>query len=643
MTRFKPTLRIQRLRIERLGSSVYDETFHLGVNIIRGDNSSGKSTVLNFLYYGIGGDISDWSQTALLCTRVLVEVLLNGNVATLARDITEKSGQPMEIFGGHMEEALKAPAAMWARYSYRRSESRESFSQILFRLLDIPEASNEASGNVTVHQILRLMYADQLSPIGTVFKFEQFDPPLLRDTVGRLVFGAYENELYANELRFRELDNEFKSVSSELAAISKLVGQTGQVLTPSWLEAEHRRLEEERKSIESKISEVEKAIYEAGAKDALSLESQRRAYADVQQLQAEISQVSAAIDTNKFEIADATKFIADLESKLASLSDSSATSDAFGRITFQYCPACYSAIEADHPAHACHLCKNPFDSQRARSRIVSLANDTSRQLRQSRSLQKERSEEQVQLGARLRDLTSRWSVASDKLAHSALTPSSEARQSLRSLQHASGYVDRQLEDLRSKEQLSASLEKLIARKAELNAEMSRISDRSEALKAALSRRLNVAYAEVEKEILALLHGDLPREQAFIQATTVQFDFAANKLGVNNESYFSASSRVILRNSFFVGLFAAATKDASFRHLRLCLLDSIEDKGMQPDRSHNFQRMLVAVSQAALCEHQVIFATSMIAPELNVPNLTIGHSSTLKQPTLNIKTANQPSL
>ncbi|MBR1240559.1 hypothetical protein JQ620_10520 [Bradyrhizobium sp. AUGA SZCCT0274] len=549
----------------------------------------------------------------------------------------------MEIFAGPLEEALKAPAAIWARYSYRRSDTRESFSQVLFRLLDIPEASNEASGNVTIHQILRLMYADQLSPIGTLFKFEQFDPPLLRDTVGRLVFGAYENELYANELLFRERENEFKNVSSELAAISKLVGQTGQILTPSWLEAEHRRIEEERKSIEAQISEVERAVYEAGAKDSLSLESQRQAYTEVQQLQAEISKVAASIDASKFEIADATQFISDLESKLAALNDSSATSDAFGRITFQYCPACYSAVEAEHPAHACHLCKNPFDSERARSRIVSLVNDTSRQLRQSRSLQKERSEERVRLDARLADLTSRWNAASDKLTRSALTPSSEARQSLRVLQRAAGYVDRQLEDLRSKEQLSASLEKLIARKAELNAEMSQLSDRNAAIKLALSRRLNVAYAAVEKEILALLHGDLPREQAFIQATTVQFDFAANKLGVNNESYFSASSRVILRNSFFVGLFAAATKDTSFRHLRLCMLDSIEDKGMQPDRSHNFQRMLVAVSQAALCEHQVIFATSMIAPELNIPNLTVGHSSTLKQPTLNIKTSSQPSL
>ncbi|MET4070423.1 cell division protein FtsB [Bradyrhizobium sp. S3.2.6] len=640
MTKFKPILEVQRLRIERLGNKAYDEVFHQGVNIIRGDNSSGKSTILNFLYYSIGGDVSDWSDTALLCTRVLVQVSLNGNVATLAREIAAKSGQPMDVFGGHMNDALAAPTAAWARYPYRRSESRESFSQILFRLLDIPEASNEASGNVTVHQMLRLMYADQLSPIGTLFKFEQFDPPLLRDTVGRLVFGAYENALYANELRLRLLEKQFTSVSSELDAISKLVGETEQILTPSWIEAEYRRIQQERSAIERQIAEAERAIYESGLAGPLSLEAQRQAYGAVQKLQVEMGRVTAAIDASKFEIADAGKFISDLESKLGALNDSSATSDAFGAITFQYCPACYSAIEADHPEHACHLCKTPFDSERARSRLISLINDTSRQLRQSRTLQKDRTEEFTRLNEQLVELNSRWRGASDILERSTQAPSSEALQRLRTLQRSAGYADRELEDIQNKAKLSAALEKLIERKAELNAEMSRLADRNEALKLALGKRLSVAYTAVENEILSLLHGDLPREQAFVEATSVQFDFAANKLGVNNQSYFSASSRVILRNSFFVGLFGAATKDPSFRHLRLCILDSIEDKGMQPDRSHNFQRMLVAVSQAALCEHQAIFATSMIAPELEIPNLTIGHYSTRERPTLDIRTSDE---
>ncbi|WP_266030556.1 hypothetical protein [Brucella intermedia] len=637
MTRFKPTLRLSRLRIERLTEVAYDQAFHEGVNIIRGDNSSGKSTILNFIYYSIGGDITDWSPVALLCSRVLAEVVLNGNTATLARDISAKSGQPMEIFGGTMEDALRAPAASWAQYPYRRSETRESFSQVLFKLLDIPEATNEVSGNVTVHQMLRLMYADQLSPVGTLFKFEQFDPPLLRETVGRLVFGAYENELYRNELRIKELDKEYVEVNSELIAVSRLVGQSGQVLSPSWLDAEQKRIEEKRSNLDIEIAAAEKGIYEAADADKLSLEAQRAAYKEVQAIQSEIRTTTENIDARKFEIADAGRFIADLEAKLAALNDSSATSNAFGKISFQYCPSCYSAIEADHPAHSCHLCKTPFDSERARTRIVSLINDTSKQLRQSRSLQKDRTADLAKLEISLKDLEARWKVASARLTRSTQTPSSVAAQNLRSLQREAGYVDRELEDLQNKRVLSESLEQLISRKAALNSEMTVLKERNEALKAALSKRLSVAYAEVEQQILYLLHNDLQRETAFINAKSVQFEFSSNKLSVDNESYFSASSRVILRNSFFVGLFGAAIRDSSFRHLRLCMLDSIEDKGMQPDRSHNFQKLVAATSQAALCEHQVIFATSMIAPELDHPHLTIGHYSTLENPTLDLST------
>lgn len=69
-------------------------------------------------------------------------------------------------------------------------QSLESFSQTLFRLLSVPEVRGDGSANVTFHQYLRLVYADQLSPVESLFKFERFDPPTLRDTIGRLHCGA---------------------------------------------------------------------------------------------------------------------------------------------------------------------------------------------------------------------------------------------------------------------------------------------------------------------------------------------------------------------------------------------------------------------------------------------------------------------
>jgi len=239
--------------IDRNGKAVYDERFHKGVNVIRGENSSGKSTILNFIFYGLGGDLADWSEIALRCSTVIIEVALNGKIATLSREIAPVAGQPMDIFGGDLKSALKAPRAEWVRYPYKRSQSKESFSQALFRLLEMPEAGSEASGNITIHQVLRLLYADQLSPVESIFKFERFDPPTLREAVGRLLCGAYDSQLYENELLIRELNREFESVSAELSSLFSVLGESQEDMTLEWIAGQRRVLKERHESLKKEI------------------------------------------------------------------------------------------------------------------------------------------------------------------------------------------------------------------------------------------------------------------------------------------------------------------------------------------------------------------------------------------------------
>lgn len=57
------------------------------------------------------------------------------------------------------------------------------------------------------------------------------------------------------------------------------------------------------------------------------------------------------------------------------------------------------------------------------------------------------------------------------------------------------------------------------------------------------------------------------------------------------------------------------------------------KGMEQERSHNFQRQLLRVSEEARSEHQIIVATAMIAPELDDSKYTIGKASTRDDPSL----------
>ena len=223
MTLYKPTLIIKRMVVKRDDGVAYDEKFHSGVNVIRGDNSSGKSTLMNFIFYGLGGDLNDWSDIALLCTHIWLEVELNGNPATLRREISNKTMSSMEIFGGRYNDATKAPIESWKKYPYVRSANIESFSQALFRLMDMPDVASELSGNVTIHQILRLVYADQLSPIDKVFRDESFDHANLRETVGNLLCGAFDNDIYQSQQLLIKKEKEFNGISSELKSIISIL------------------------------------------------------------------------------------------------------------------------------------------------------------------------------------------------------------------------------------------------------------------------------------------------------------------------------------------------------------------------------------------------------------------------------------
>jgi hypothetical protein len=68
-----------------------------------------------------------------------------------------------------------------------------------------------------------------------------------------------------------------------------------------------------------------------------------------------------------------------------------------------------------------------------------------------------------------------------------------------------------------------------------------------------------------------------------------------------------------------------------------MIDTIEDKGMEPERSHNFQNQILRVSKDAKCDHQIIYATAMIARDLDDDEFLIGRFTTRDEPTLAIDT------
>lgn len=638
MTRYEPTLVVTRLVVFRNEHRAYDEHFHEGVNVIRGENSSGKSTIMNCIYYGLGGDLADWSETALLCTRVVVEVRFNGLAATLSREISQETGQPMEIFGGTFDASLNAPRSEWIRYPYRRSSNRESFSQAIFRLLAIPEVASDVSGNLTIHQILRVLYSDQLSPVETLFRYDsRFDPPALRDAVGRLLCGSYDNRLYQNEIQIRTLTRQFDDLSAELKSLFAVLGKTEHGLNFEWLESERRTLTAKQQETQAEIERIEHTLVLAAGADKATMQAQEDAYAEVQRLQTELASVQERRDAINLAIADSGNYIRSLEQKIASLDDAAAAAEDLGDVRFGVCPACLSPIAPTTDDSHCHLCKAEFHDDRGSERIVAIINETAIQLKQSTILQGDRTKRASEYEAQLSQLRNEWQFASAKLVAAQRLPSTEIREKLRELNRTAGYLQRQIEDLARKEEIASIVAEISTRKDALNNQINQLRSENERLGASQERQLTRAKTLIADEVRDLLRHDLRRQDSFENPRSIQFDFASNTITVDGHTYFSASSRVILKSSFFLGFFAAATRDRSYRHPRFVMIDTIEDKGMEPERSHNFQNQILRKSQEANVEHQIIYATAMISPELDDEDYLVGRYYTRDEPTLAIET------
>jgi hypothetical protein len=636
MTLFKPTLMVERMLVERDSQSVYDEMFHRGLNVVRGDNSSGKSTVLNFLYYGLGGDLTDWSEAARLCSRVLLQVNINGDTATLARDVTTKARPAMDIFAGTIDDALEAPAARWLRFGYTRSEKRESFSQALFRLMDVPEVATDQSGNITMNQLLRILYADQLSPVETILKFQgTFDNGDLRDAIGRLVFGAHSIKFYQNEQELRRLDKDLDQVIGEYRSLLHFAGEAGEGFTYEFLQAERSRLERLAADLADQVLSIERSGG-AASEDQPTLRGQEQAYAAVVSAQTALADAIGERDQLALKIADSDRYLKALRNKLESLQDSSMVADVIGDVSFRECPACHAVVEEPDIPHACYLCKEPFDEGHERGRIIRLMNETALQINQSEGLQRRRMERAGSIDEEISRLTKLWRSAAQRYQSSARSPTTESQLRLRELVRESGYVSRQLDELSRREKWAERLLMLAERREEISARMAGLRAENEALEREQQHRLNVAATVTSEEVKELLRNDLRRQDVFEDPRSVKFSFRDNIISVNDENYFSASSRAILKSSLTLGLLAASTKLEFMRHPRFCMIDSHENMGMEPVRSHNFQEQVLRVSRESKVEHQIVIGTAMIAPELDSDEFTVGRHYTRDQPALALR-------
>ena len=623
-----PRIRINRLYVLTNENKVaYNEHFHPGVNIIRGANSSGKSTITHLLFFALGGAYKNFVLEAKKCRDVYVELYLNETICTFCRRITcNNKGDvndraEMEIYWGDLEQALAKKCIMNV-FGFNATQERRSFSNVIFELLNIPEIKEES--NITIHQLLRLMYVDQDSPTNSLFLYEQFDSPAKREAVADLLLGSYDNELYSLIDQAKAEEDNLSQIKAMIGGLSR-VFQSSEIKSTESLIQEIENREKEIVKIESEIEQLrDGSIKKTETNDVASKQKEI-----VKKHRDDLYNLEQTIDELDNEIVDTIYFMQALNKKKKALNESIKTRTYLDSLTLEYCPICLSKLENPVIDGHCKLCHSPIDDEKGVTRAKRMMLEIYFQIKESAKILKENKEnlfkaqkaysaKRIQCEEEKRHL--------DEYYKNTLPTVDEK---ISNLFYTKGLLHGEILQYRTMLESAEQYKQLQAEQHSLEDKIKKLNEIIQKKKTIRDEFCSGVYDLLKKNGIWLLQHDLKRESDFYSAEGFNISFADNNVYVTKtKSRYSASSNFYLKLAARLSIFFASLEKKEMRYPRFIFSDNMEDKGMETKRAQNMQRIIIEkLSKYAPDDYQIIFATSMIADEFDNANYVVGDKYT----------------
>lgn len=624
------------------GEIAYDEKFHRGVNIIRGDNSSGKSTVTHFIFYALGGAFNDFVPEARLCSQVIAEVEMNGAVFTIKREVVkDEEGNigiqtPMYFYWGGIEESFSPPKnKQWEKFGYKTTDNRKSFSNVLFDNLDLPTVKGD--NNITFHQILRLLYIDQESPTSSLFLYEHFDSQLTRETVSDLLLGVYNEELYENKKRLIVAEKELDNIKSEIKATSHFFSDPI-ALSPEKINTAIENREKEISEIQSEIISIRGKEKEIAYEDKTKLSFQKINEEAINQRQT-VVELENEISVLNNEIEDSTFFVETLNQKIKALKNSIQTREFLGNLPLEYCPECLSKIKSSTSESNCKLCKEPIDESFGVIQARRMELEIGYQINESQKLLTLNKRKLLELESKLKSETGKLHDLQKQVNAALNDVKSTNEEAVDELNTKKGFIEGEILQFRTMLKNAELYERLLDKKNTIGKEVTYLKRDvylTELEQDSLKKSIN---EKIKEEGVYLLNNDLERQDEFKNASDFYIDYSNNIAFLSNKfSKYSASSNFYLKVSARFAIFLASLHIDAMRFPRFIFADNMEDKGIEMKRAQNLQNLLIKrVNDFDNNNYQMIYTTSYITDELNKSDLVVGDYYTKENPSLkNIK-------
>ena len=569
------------------GNIAYDECFHKGINIICGENSSGKSTITHFIFFVLGGDFKDFVPEAKKCQVVYAEVGANGLIFTIKREIeinernNINSRVAMHLFLGDFEESQNPPSnKYWQKYPYNTTLKKKSFSNVLFELLDIPEVKEE--NNISIHQILRLLYIDQESPTGSLFYYEQFDSQSTREAVADLLLGVYNQDLYTHKLDLQNSEKKLEELKSEIKVTEKFF-PNALYLNKVHIETQIDNNKKQISEINNKIIGIRKGVQVVKFDSEKQLEFQKLQQETAQERE-NLIKLQNEITVLQNEIVDSEYFIEVLNNKYRALKNSIKTREFLGSIPIDYCPECLSKLESVIEENRCKLCKQEIDDTLGITQAKRMQLEIKFQIEESKKLLDLKNERLEEKRILLQNKKKVVENLQRKVNSSIVNVRPFELEELDFLNYQIGIIEGKITQLQTMLEQALKYETLIDEMQFLEKKILNLENIISGIKKEQEENKKKILSVIQEEGVFLLNNDLERQKEFTDAEPrdLVINFSNNIVYLktdNSERYkqyqkFSASSNFYLKVAARFAIFLASLRIPKMRFTRFIFYDNM---------------------------------------------------------------------
>ncbi|MEZ9003799.1 hypothetical protein AB6E26_14040 [Vibrio splendidus] len=498
-----------------------------------------------------------------------------------------------------------------------------SFSEFFFEALGWGQSITSDSNNLTMHQVLRLLYLSQSSDSTKIFRSEvdsRYDSASTRQAIGDFVLGLDDLSLYESRQQKWKLVRNIDSVESDIKSYKRILEID-----------ELTSLKDYDDAIMKKQKELEICVIDKNKKLSVSSTSLPDGFTDnitvisqgIAVMTGEIKHLKEKRLYIKSEITDCLLFEKSLEFRLKSLLESKNTFSSLGEMSFTYCPSCFSSIkEVETEACKCSLCKNDIPKHSLEEKYTETLSELKYQQRQNKKTIDKLNVSLEEVSGLLAKITSTLREEESKLRN--VSTSTNEREIVieeysKKISKLESELDEKIDDKETYLRIDSLLKEKKLKEDELLVINRHIEENERNSK---ERRFKVLQS-VSKTAKQLLEADLGNEHNFREASALsdEINFGKDEWSVGGRVTFSDSSNVIKKSSLQISMLNHAIFDNESRLPNFMILD-FECGDLNASRSHQLQKNLMETLKDK-GDYQVIITSSKACQELNNESYGVG--------------------